>query len=428
MRKLLALIFMFSGVLFLVSCNDDDEASGGEATSDNVVKAGLISTNETWTAENIYELAGRVVVSEGVTLTIEAGTIIKGREGNGSLASALIVSKGATIHAEGTADAPIIFTSILDNIKVGEMAGTKLSKTDNQLWGGVIILGDAPISAESGDNVSQIEGIPADDSFGAYGGDDTDDNSGVFKYVSIRHGGSLIGEGNEINGLTLGGVGSGTIIDHVEIFATLDDGVEFFGGTVNVTNLLIYWQGDDGVDIDQNYAGTIDNFAVFHGDGVGTDEGLEIDGPEGSRKDGLFTLKNGYLKSDGLAGSAADFKSKAQGTLMNILFEGYNGGAKLKVRYSSKEFCATVKEDAFTHLTDQNPTLVITGTSFGSISVYTASFNTEDGSGKEDVDTQCEISEDDQSAAGAAATSASATGADLSEFDGWTLASVNSLL
>lgn len=422
MKKILSLLAAFGVMFYLTSCGNDDSDSGnGDNVTPNEVLSGMIKTDKTLTADRIYELSGRVIVDAGVTLTIEPGTIIKGREGDGSLASALIVSKGATINAEGTADKPIIFTSVLDNIEVGQKAGTNLEKTDNQLWGGVIILGAAPISAENGDDLANIEGIPAEESYGQYGGNDAADNSGVFKYVSIRHGGSLIGEGNEINGLTLGGVGSGTTIDHVEIFATLDDGVEFFGGTVKVTNLLVYWQGDDGVDIDQNFAGTVNNFVVMQGDGVGTDEGLEVDGPEGTLENGLFTLSNGSIISDGKAGSAGDFKSKAQGTVKNVKFEGYADGAVIKVRVSYQNNCADPKEDAFTHLTNGTPTLVFTNVAFGSVSVYTHS--TDDAG-----TTDCTVAAGDQTAAEAAAVPGTATGADVTVFDGWTLASMKGLL
>lgn len=386
----------------------------------NEVLSGLITANKTLTADRIYELSGKVVVGDGVTLTIEPGTIIKGREGAGSLASALVVARGGKVMAEGTAENPIIFTSILDNIAVGEKIGTNLEKDDNELWGGLIVLGKAPISAAEGDTEASIEGIPADEEFGLYGGNAADDNSGVIKYVSIRHGGITIGDGNEINGLTLGGVGTGTVIDHVEVFATLDDGIEMFGGTVNISNALVFWQGDDGVDIDQNYSGTVDNFIVSHGAGVGTDEGLEIDGPEGTLSDGLFTLTNGTIINDGSEGSAADLKSKAQGTLNNIKFTGYTS-AVIKVRASYQNDCADPKTDAFTHLTAGTPSLEITGTEFGSISVYTESQN--------DAETaDCSVSSGDQTAAQSAATSTTATGADASVFDGWTAASIKGLL
>jgi len=201
--------------------------------NDNVVISGFIDSDTEWTSDNIYELAGKVVVEDGATLTIQAGTIVKGREGTGSLASALVVARGGKIMANGNADEPIIFTSVLDNIQRGQLSGTNLTEIDNSKWGGLIILGRAPISAEEGDTEAQIEGIPADEEFGRYGGGDSPsigDNSGVLRFVSIRHGGSLIGEGNEINGLTLGGVGTGTVIENVEVVANLDDGIECFGG------------------------------------------------------------------------------------------------------------------------------------------------------------------------------------------------------
>lgn len=392
----------------------------------NEVLAGLISANKTLTSDRIYELAGRVIVDAGVTLTINPGTIIKGREGNGSLASALIISRGAKIMAEGTAANPIIFTSILDNIQVGEKMGSNLTKIDNEKWGGLIILGKAKISAGTGDTEATIEGLPADEAYGLYGGTDDADNSGVLKYVSIRHGGSLIGEGNEINGLTLGGVGNGTVIDNIEIFATLDDGVELFGGSVNITNLLVYAQGDDGVDIDQNYSGTVSNFAVYLVDGIGTDEGTEIDGPENSTyKDGLFLLQNGYIKSDGGSGqSAADLKAKAQGELKNIVWAGF---ATAKVKFEGEytvgdctDHAGKVYTDAVQNAIDGK--LKVTSSKYGELTVYSKS------SGTPSTPNCSSIPQTDKNAVAAISTSnAAATGADMSVFT-WTLASAKSLL
>lgn len=414
------LFMLSSSLLWLASCSDDDGSNITPPLS-NEVKSGIIEKDETWTNDQIWELSGKVIVTNGATLTIEKGTIIKARTGTGSLASALIIARGAKIIAEGTAQQPIIFTSVEDNIELGKKAGTNLDRKNNELWGGVIILGRAPVSAEKGDNESQIEGIPAEESFGLYGGNIADDNSGVFKYVSIRHGGVSIGSGNEINALTLGGVGSGTTIDHVEVFATLDDGLEFFGGTVNATNILVYWMGDDGIDIDQNYSGTIDNFVVIHGSGVGTDEGLEIDGPEGTLNNGFFTLRNGTLISDNAEGSAADFKSKAQGTIENVVWRDYAGGASIKIRASYESDCATGKEDAFAYLTNTSPTLIFNNVSFGSVSVYTSSADASN--------TTCSVPAADQDAAEAEIpNSTSATGADTTEFEGWTLASAVSSL
>ena len=346
---------------------------------------GDISSSTTWSASKIYVLEGRVIVRSSATLTIEPGTIIKAKEGTGTNASALIVERGAKIMAEGTASKPIIFTTVLDNIEVGQTSGTSLDENDRGKWGGLIILGNAPSSVENSDTEGQIEGIPANETYGKYGGSDANDNSGKLAYISIRHGGALIGAGNEINGLTLGGVGAGTSISNIEILSNVDDGIEFFGGTVNVTNLLIAYQDDDGIDIDQNYSGTIDNFYVVHG-GSGTDEGLEIDGPEGStHTGGLFTLKNGTVKSSDGKGSAGDLKSKAQGTIENVSFSGYSGKfLKFRASYSDTTDCNSIKSDAYKYLVDASPKLIIkncelvtTQSLADVIDVYTASMTND---------------------------------------------------
>lgn len=245
-----------------------------------------ISSNTTWETGKIYILEGRIAVLSGATLTIQPGVIVKGREGSEANASALIIARGGKIMAEGTANSPIIFTSVSDQILPGQIASPNLDPTLNGLWGGLLILGKAPISADA--EAMQIEGIPPSDLNGLYGGTDPADNSGIVRYVSIRHGGTNIGEGNEINGLTLGGVGSGTIIENIEIVANQDDGIEWFGGTVNVKNVVVWNTGDDAIDTDQSWGGTLDNFIIVNPG----DECLELDGPEGIMA-AKHTLKNG---------------------------------------------------------------------------------------------------------------------------------------
>ncbi|MFT5215161.1 MAG: hypothetical protein ACI83H_000268 [Glaciecola sp.] len=342
MKKLLLSSLLASTLIFTGCFKDDDTPiiieettiivnDGGTGSGSSVVDVtGAITENTTWTSDNIYKLNQKVVVDAGVTLTIEEGTIIKGTPGTGSLASALIIARGAKINAVGTPSKPIVFTSSSDNIEVGQTAGTNLDENDRGLWGGLILLGNAPCSFSGDITEAQIEGIPADDTFGLYGGTDAADNSGVLSYISIRHGGALIGEGNEINGLTLGGVGNGTVINNIEVIANIDDGIEFFGGTVNVSNVLVWAQGDDGLDIDQAYSGTIDNAVVVLGDF--SDHALEIDGPEGTAT-GSFTLQNvtliGNLVTEN--GEYADFRSKAMGNTSNIYAYGFKASSDIEL-------------------------------------------------------------------------------------------------
>src|SRR5690554_2580710 len=276
---------------------DDGSCKYTEVSNDNskIIVSQNITENTTWTNDKVYILNTRVSVVSGVTLTIEPGTIIKGEVGTGPNATALIIARGGKLMAEGTATSPIIFTTIADEILPGQIDSPNMSSDLDGLWGGLIVLGNAPISA---DNPSvQIEGIPPSDQNGLYGGSNPADNSGVLKYISIRHGGANIGEGNEINGLTLGGVGNGTVIENIEVVSNQDDGVEWFGGTVNVKNVIVWNAGES------------------------TDHALEIDGPEGSFL-AAHTLKNGSIK--GASNSElADFRDGARATLENIYFFGF---------------------------------------------------------------------------------------------------------
>jgi hypothetical protein len=299
MKRLLVLAA--TAAMVLTSCKTNNP----DPQPEEKIVTGLISEDTYWYADTVYEMAGKVVVGAGATLNIEAGTTILAREGQGSLSTALIVAQGGKIQAEGTADAPIVFTSIYDN-------GTNLDETDMGLWGGIVVLGYAPISADAA--TALIEGLPANEPFAVYGGSNIHDNSGVLKYVSIRHAGTLLGDGNELNGLTLGGVGSATVIDNIEVVGNLDDGIEFFGGTVNASNLLVWAQGDDAFDIDQAYAGIISNFVNV--EGSESDHALEIDGPEGSYADS-FVMENGILISDD--GVEVHIRDGAEGT---VSFEG----------------------------------------------------------------------------------------------------------
>ncbi len=302
------------------SCEDDSSNPIVSATGN--VKSGVLGT-QTWTADNVYTLSGRVVVGDGAVLTIEPGTVIKAEGGREENATALIVARGGKIMAQGSAQKPIIFTTVLDEIQSGEIVGSNLDESYAGLWGGLILLGKAKISADADEK--QIEGIPPSDANGLYGGTDDADNSGVLSYVSIRHGGTLIGDGNEINGLTLGGVGSGTTINNIEIVGNLDDGVECFGGNVDLTNVIVWAQGDDAYDMDQAYSGTITNFVAVAGSE--SDHAMEIDGPEGSYMAGFHMVNGtviGYNSAGVGGGEYADFRDGARANISNVYWMGFS--------------------------------------------------------------------------------------------------------
>lgn len=284
-----------------------------------VIIANNIAANATWTKNNIYILSSRIVVLSGATLTIEAGTIVKGQAGAGANATALIIARGGKLNANGTASEPIIFTSAADNIVSGQIVSPNLAPDVNGLWGGLIVLGKAPIAAS--DVEVQIEGIPGTDPNGLYGGSDAADNSGMIKYISVRHGGTNIGSGNEINGITLGGVGSGTVIENVEVVANQDDGIEWFGGNVNVTGALVWNVGDDGLDTDQDWNGTCEKFIIVSPDG----SAFELDGPEGGKtKRANHKFNNGTVYAGNNIDHLVDWDGSTNAELTNIYFYGWS--------------------------------------------------------------------------------------------------------
>ena len=239
-------LLMLSAGCLLGSC---DRKSNYSISSDyNVITDNGGGTGTTtWTKDKQYLLSGFVFVNDGQTLTIEAGTVIRAKTGQGENASALIVSRGGKIMAEGNSVDPIIFTCEGDDLEGSVPVFAK------GLWGGLILLGNAPLNNDY--NEAHIEGIPIAEPRGIYGGNNEEDNSGILKYISIRHGGTNIGSGNEINGLTLGGVGNGTTIEYIEVISNYDDGIEFFGGTVNSKYIVSAFNGDDAIDYDLGYSG-----------------------------------------------------------------------------------------------------------------------------------------------------------------------------
>lgn len=206
-------------------------------------------------AENEYILNGALVMADGTTLTIEAGTTINALASGSDIYIA--IAQGAKIEANGTADAPIIMTSNSSTPQAGD-------------WGGLIILGKAPInSVATGTSTSEIGSLP-------YGGTDAADNSGTIRYVRVQYSGGKADGSSENNGFSFYGVGNGTTVEYIQMFEGLDDGVEFFGGTVNVNYVSIVNAQDDSIDWTEGFSGKVTNAYVKHG--TDHDKAFECDG------------------------------------------------------------------------------------------------------------------------------------------------------
>ncbi len=206
----------------------------------NVTVSGVIDKATTWTRMNTYLLQGTVYVAPGAVLTIEPGTIIRGDE---STVGALVVTRGGKIMAEGTVTEPIIFTS-------NKAAGAR-NPGD---WGGVVLLGNASINKIGG--MAQVVGNFRPE-YGIYGGSNDLDNSGVLKYVRIEFPGRKIDGENELNGLSLGGVGSKTVLDYVQVSYSNDDSFEWYGGSVGAEHLISFRGKDDDFDFTMGYEGQL---------------------------------------------------------------------------------------------------------------------------------------------------------------------------
>lgn len=349
------------------------------------VPAGEITSNTTWTASNEYVLEGIVYV-KGATLTIEPGTIIRGqpRTNAGTYnPGTLVVTKSAQINAVGTATNPIIFTTAcLDNggvprdtdadgyfdravISGGVLssgtfldanpassplpatsATTYLNAQFNAstptnilaaLSGGIVVLGEAPTNVTGKvsdgfggfiDGHSFVEGL-AEGSDTTYGGDLPFDNSGKLSYVSIRHGGAKLSDANEINGLTLAGVGAGTQVDHIDVYVNFDDGVEVFGGTVNLSYINVNFVEDDGLDLDQGWNGAAQFvFVLQHssfGDALGEWDGGDEDSKNGSSGGVNYLTANGKPVSNSIITNGT-FVGRATGSGTGLRMRAGFGG------------------------------------------------------------------------------------------------------
>ena len=311
-----------NGIIHIIDAviNTDATGGGGETTRVDISDEDLVA-GETynWTADNEYFLTGLVFVGEGATLNIEEGTVVRfTEETGGDNTSALIVTQGAQINAVGTPQAPIIFTAEADTV------GSGLLPTDWGLWGGVILLGNAP--AEKGGVTADIsiEGVDSDETRAVYGGDDPADNSGTLQYVSIRYTGVGIAPNSEIQGLTLGGVGNGTTIDHIDIYSSNDDGIEIFGGTVNISYASVAFATDDAFDFDEGWRGSIQFGFAIQTD-ADYDQVGEWDGSDPDDGQSLTAAPNLYNFT--LIGPGQDATGAQRALIMRDAFAGKLGNS-----------------------------------------------------------------------------------------------------
>lgn len=338
-----------------------------------------LTSGATFTCNNTYILDKKIYVPAGQTLNIAPGTVIKGAAAaTAADQTALVVERGGKIMAAGTESCPIVFTANAD-----AMDGTYSVATIGS-WGGVVILGKATnnlVAANTpqtfgskvgmGVGLGLIEGFNntgaqnrygvlqsgavADETIGSF---DDNDNSGVMKFVSIRHTGAILEVGAEINGLTLGSVGRGTTIEHIEIVSGADDQIELFGGTVNMKYVSSLFGNDDMLDYDQGYSGKIQFFFGMKNDGTAAgqaspdnDNGIEADSDDNSAQSNPVSVPviynstfignpkaTGTADNRGLSGIQA--KDGAGGKIYNSVFANFKNGLNVEKSLGSRTFAA----------------------------------------------------------------------------------------
>lgn len=273
-----------------------------------------ITTNTTWTANNIYLIQGQIYVKNGATLTIEPGTVIMGDKN--SVGAGLFITQGSKLNAEGTAAMPIVFTS---NQPAGQRALGD--------WGGIIIMGRANNNQPGG--IANIEGLAptADTQYGGGANPDDNDNSGVLKYVRVEFGGYVYQPNKEINGITFGAVGKGTTVDYVQVSFCNDDAYEWFGGNVNCRHLVSYRNLDDDFDTDNGYSGKVQfglsvrDPQIADNPSVSTSEGFESD--NNAAGDASMPQTSAIFTNMTLVGPL-------RGDVNAVVASGYRRGARIR--------------------------------------------------------------------------------------------------
>ncbi|QHS62538.1 hypothetical protein [Chitinophaga agri] len=315
--------------------NDRSLTAGPIHSCGDSTISGVITSNLFLDSCKVYKLSGIVYVSNNATLTISKGALVQGIKG--APGGTLVITRGAKLVAAGTQYSPILFTSDQATPASGD-------------WGGIVLLGKANINQGDSALVEGIGGTPPASAY--YGGTVTNDNSGVLTYVRIEYAGYELSTDNELNGLTLAGVGSGTTLNHVEVYKSKDDAFEFFGGSVNATHLIAIDPLDDMFDFDNGFSGSID-YALGVSDPNRADKsqsnGIESDNlASGDSTKSPFTkavlnhftiigqpslaaasITNGQPSGTGRYGRAAHFRRSSRFDVRNSIFMGFLTGISL---------------------------------------------------------------------------------------------------
>jgi hypothetical protein len=321
------LLLSITAVLF-AACESDDTAdivindnsvvnnttnnTSGEGTDSDVTAvnlSGVYTEDLTLDPEIEYTITGPVLMADGTTLTIPAGMTVRAQPVG--VNAYIAIQQGAQINAVGTASEPIVLTSNSSSPTSGD-------------WGGLVICGRAPINSTADGSTdtatSEVGGL-------SYGGNTAADNSGNIQYVRIEYAGGAIDGNAELNGLSAYAVGSGTIMDFIQVYEGSDDGFEFFGGTVNASHLVVVNSEDDSIDWTEGYIGSLTDVYVQHG--TAHDKAFECDGYniDFSNESGVFsapTITNVTVIGANDESEAIRLRAGTQGTFTNILMKDFD--------------------------------------------------------------------------------------------------------
>ncbi|WP_299313480.1 multidrug transporter [uncultured Aquimarina sp.] len=354
-------------VMLFAACASDDTSDitiningdGSPVDPTSEVIGGTLTEDLTLESNTEYSLNSALIVPEGFTLTVEPGVVVRAATGSDVY---IAVLQGGIINAEGTSSNPIVFTSATSTPNPGD-------------WGGLIILGKAPINSVVGGDAtstSEIGGLP-------YGGSIVDDNSGILRYVRIEYSGGAADAASENNGFSFYAVGNGTTIEYIQAFEGADDGVEFFGGTVNASFISVVGAQDDSVDWTEGFTGTLTNVYIEHRQSH--DKGIEGDGFNtdiGNNSNPVFwsapTVTN--LTINGLGSSneneAIRLRAGTRAVFTNVMLEGFAEGFDLDDTETGNGVLSD--ETSVTDITFDDITLTLkndTGATFGEADVIT---------------------------------------------------------